>query len=199
MHRLGIFGGTFDPPHIGHLILAAEALDQLSLKKILWVLTPYPPHKGDREITPWQQRLSLLQAALAGEPRFEVCRVDIDRQPPHFAADTVALLRQAHPNAQLIYLMGGDSLVDLPAWKRPQDFVTACDEIGVMLRPGKAVDLGALERALPGMADKLRFIHAPLLEISSSKLREKIAQGRAYRYFLPPAVYELIQQQKLYL
>ncbi len=137
MLRLGIFGGTFDPPHIAHLILAAEAVDQMALDKVLWVLTPFPPHKTDKEITPCAQRLELLQAAIAGDSRFELSRVEIDRQPPHFALDTVTLLHQAYPGSRLVYLMGGDSLADLPVWYKPQQFVAACDEIGVMQRPGR--------------------------------------------------------------
>ena len=106
--RLGVFGGTFDPPHIGHLILAAEALDQLQLDKVLWLLTPFPPHKISQSITPLLQRLQMLQAALVDEPRFELSRLDIDRPPLHYAVDTLALLRQNVPSAQLVYLMGED-------------------------------------------------------------------------------------------
>src|SRR5512134_3010613 len=103
--RLGIFGGTFDPPHLGHLILAAEAQAQLGLERILWVLTPFPPHKTDQQVTSLGDRLDLLAAALDDDPAFELCRVDIDRPPPHYAVDTVGLLHAQYPQARLVYLM----------------------------------------------------------------------------------------------
>ncbi len=196
--RLGIFGGTFDPPHLGHLILADEALDQLNLDRVLWLLTPNPPHKTRQLISPLETRLKLLEFSLESEPRFEILRLDIDRPAPHYAADSMRLLRQAYPKANLVYLMGGDSLNDLPTWMRPQQFVEGCDEIGVMPRPGRSTDLVKLENQIPGIKGKVRFIKAPLLEISSSNLREKITAGNAYRYYLVPAVYEFIEQQQLY-
>ena len=196
--RLGIFGGTFDPPHIGHLILAAEARLQLSLDRLLWVLTPCPPHKAGQPITPVADRWELLQLALNSDQDFELSRVDIDRQPPHFAVETVELLRRANPGAILVYLMGGDSLSDLPHWHQPQAFVLACDELGVMRRPSRQIDLASLEAVLPGLTARVRFIDAPLLEISSSRIRQKIAEGLPYRYYLPPPVYQRIQERNLY-
>src|SRR5512143_3713267 len=115
---IGVFGGTFDPPHTGHLILAAEAQAQLDLERILWVLTPTPPHKPGQRITSTALRLEMLQAAIDGNPDFELSRVDLDRPPPHYAVDSVHLLRAAYPQAWLAYLMGGDSLDDLPTWVR---------------------------------------------------------------------------------
>lgn len=196
--RLGVFGGTFDPPHIGHLILAAEALQQMKLDRILWLLTPNPPHKTRREITELDHRKTMLELALAGEPRFELSNLDIDRPPPHYAADTMKLLRTRSPGIHWVYLMGGDSLSDLPTWMRPLEFVKACDEIGVMLRPGRPVELENLEKNLPGITQKVRFIQAPVLEISSSILREKIAAKGAYRYYLPAPVYSYIEINQLY-
>ncbi len=196
--NLGIFGGTFDPPHIGHLILAAEAQDQLGLECVLFLLTPNPPHKLGQPVKPVEERLSMLQAALAGATGFQLSRVDIDRPPPHYAVDSMRLVREAHPGAHLTYLMGGDSLADLPLWHAAQEFVSACDAIGVMLRPGRVADLPALEATLPGITERVRFIQAPLLDISSSHLRERIAQGRPFRYYLPESVYQIIREKKLY-
>lgn len=198
LNRLGVFGGTFDPPHIGHLILAAEAYSQLGLDRLLWVLTPDPPHKRNRLITPLADRLELVLTALAGSRTFELSRVDIDRPAPHYAADTVRILAQENPGWELIYLLGGDSLRDLPLWHTPQVFVNACQEIGVMLRPEAQPDLADLEEKLPGITARLHFFEAPLLQISSSDIRERIAQGKPYRYFLPEKVYRLICQKKLY-
>ncbi len=196
--RIGIFGGTFDPPHVGHLILAAEARDQLKLDRVLWVVTPDPPHKLNRSITPLAARLELVQAALDGDPEFVISRVEIDRPGPHYSADTVKILARENPGAELFYLMGGDSLHDLPPWMRPRELVDCLTGIGVMRRPQDFVDLPWLERALPGIIGKVHFVDAPLLEISSTSIRERVAAGRHYRYFLPPAVYQLIKDQGLY-
>lgn len=197
MH-LGVFGGTFDPPHLGHLILASEAQSQLELDQVLFVLTPAPPHKAGQTVTPLEQRLSMLQAALGDAPGFRLSRVDIDRSPPHYAVDTVHLLRQQFPTAHLTYLMGGDSLMDLPIWHKPAEFVQECDSIGVMRRPGDRLSLLSLETKLPGVVDKIRFIQVPLLQISSSEIRQRILDGRPVRYFLPTLVYQHILSERLY-
>ncbi len=196
--RIGIFGGTFDPPHIGHLILAAEARDQLSLDQVLWVVTPDPPHKTGRAISPLAVRLELVRAALDNDPEFAISRVEIDRPGPHYSADTVQILARENPGAALFYLMGGDSLHDLPTWVRPKEFIRCLAGIGVMRRPQDFVDLPWLERILPGIVAKVHFVNAPLLEISSTTIRERIAQGRHFRYFLPPKVYRIIQANGLY-
>lgn len=194
----GIFGGTFDPPHLGHLILAAEACHQLQLSRLLWVLTPTPPHKQNQTITPLAARLELIQAALADNPLFELSTVEIDRPGPHFAVDTVRLLAQQNPGAGMVYLMGGDSLRDLPTWRQPQELVAACAMLGVMRRPQDEVDLPALEKQLPGLTGRVRFISAPLLEISSREIRRRIASGEPHRYYLQPQVAALIQTLGLY-
>ncbi len=196
--RIGIFGGTFDPPHVGHLILAAEARDQLGLERVLWVVTPDPPHKLGRKITPLETRLEMVQAAICGDAGFELSRVEINRAGPHYSVDTVRILAEANPGAQLFYLMGGDSLHDLPLWKRPAEFIGALDGIGVMRRPQDFVDLPALERQLPGIVSRVHFVDAPLLEIASSDIRERAAQGRHFCYFLAPQVYQIVESQHLY-
>jgi nicotinate-nucleotide adenylyltransferase len=196
--RLGIFGGTFDPPHLAHLILAAEASYQLNLELVLWILTPYPPHKEGRPITPLRYRLEMIEAALASDPIFQLSRVDIDRSAPHYAVDTMNILKESYPQATLIYLMGGDSLRDLPLWKRPKEFLDACHGLGVIRRPGDLVDLPALETRLPGLSRKVQFVEAPLLEISATQIRQRVASGQPFRYFLPPAVYRIIQEHQLY-
>ena len=197
--RIGVFGGTFDPPHVGHLILASEARDQLRLDRVLWVVTPDPPHKqGRRLISPLAVRLDLVQAAVGPDGGFEISRVEIDRPGPHYSADTVQILAREYPGAELFYLMGGDSLHDLPTWKRPQEFLACLAGIGVMRRPQDFVDLPNLERALPGITFKTHFVDAPLLEISSTSIRERIEKGHHFRYFLPPAVYEMVEEKGLY-
>lgn len=196
--RIGIFGGTFDPPHVGHLILAAESCDQLALDRVLWVVTPNPPHKSGRVISPLAVRMDLVSAAVAEDSRFEISPVEVNRPGPHYSVDTVRILQRENPAADLFYLMGGDSLHDLPGWMRPAEFIACLSGIGVMRRPQDFVDLPWLERALPGVVAKVHFVEAPLLEISSSSIRERAAQDRHFRYFLPPAVFNLIEARGLY-
>jgi len=196
--RIGVFGGTFDPPHHGHLILASEAREQLQLDRVLWVLTPVPPHKPGQVITSTRDRVSMLKAALVEDIFFELSTVDIDRDPPHYALDTMKLLRARHAYDTLVYLMGGDSLRDLPTWHAPLAFVDASDEIGVMRRPGVEFDLDSLDASLPGLAGKVRFVDAPLIEISASDIRARVAGGRSFRYFLPLTVYQLIRNRNFY-
>jgi nicotinate-nucleotide adenylyltransferase len=198
MQSIGIFGGTFDPPHLGHLILAAEARAQLGLDRLLWVLTPDPPHKQGQSIAPLEHRLEMVRLAIGNDPQFEISTVELTRPGPHYALDTLQILAVQNPGAQLVYLMGGDSLRDLPTWHRPADFVSACHRIGVMRRPGASIELAALEKELPGLTAKVRFVDAPLLDIAARDIRRRIAEKRPFRYFLPPLVYEYIIARSLY-
>jgi nicotinate-nucleotide adenylyltransferase len=196
--RLGVFGGTFDPLHVAHLILAAEAQFQLALDRVLWVLTPDPPHKDKWKVTPASHRLDMLQSTIGDNPVFEISRVDLDRPGPYYAVDTMGILRDIYPQAQLVYLMGGDSLHDLRGWHRPHEFVEVCDAIGVMRRPDEPIDLPALQGKIPGLSAKVRFVDAPLLQVSASEIRRKIAAGRPFRYYVPLSVYEIIRERDLY-
>jgi nicotinate-nucleotide adenylyltransferase len=196
--KIGVFGGTFDPPHIAHLILASECGYQLGLEKVLWVLTPNPPHKQNVSSTPASQRLKLVQAAIAGNPHFVLSRVEVDLPPPHYTSETMKILSASHPDDQLVYLMGGDSLSDLPSWHKPMEFLETCHAVGVMRRPGDQVDLRALEDILPGVSSKVKFVEAPLLDMSASAIREKIASGLPYRYYLPGDVYRIIRETGIY-
>ena len=198
MQTIGIFGGTFDPPHLGHLILAAEARAQLGLERLLWVLTPDPPHKQGQSIAPLEHRLEMVKLAIADDPQFEISSVELTRTGPHYALDTVNILAGQNPGVNLAYLMGGDSLRDLPHWHRPADFLSACHLIGVMRRPGDTIELATLEKTLPGLLSKVRFVEAPLLDIAAQEIRRRIAEGRPFRYFLPERVYEYIDRHGLY-
>lgn len=197
--RLGVFGGTFDPPHIGHLILAAEACEDLNFDRLLWVLTPVPPHKLDQRVRPLEHRLAMLELALSDNPKFELSRIEMDRPGPHYTVDTMRLLAEKHPSADLILLIGGDSLRDLPTWERPAELVSACHEIGVIRRPGDLVDLSAWESQVPGTQAKVRFIDSPLLDISSTAIRRRIREHTPFRYYLFPPVYEYIVNNHLYI
>lgn len=196
--RLGIFGGTFDPPHVGHLILAAEARDQLDLDRTIWVLTPDPPHKRGKQISSMSHRLSMVEMAIQEDDGFSLSHVDIDRPGPHYAVDTVKLLKKHYPDHALTYLMGGDSLHDLPEWYKPQEFLNTLNGIGVMRRPGDEIDLSELTRKLPQLKEKLNFVTAPLLEISAEQIRRRAAEKRAYRYYLLPRIYHYIDTHRIY-
>ena len=196
--RIGLFGGTFDPLHIGHLILASEAQYQLELTRLLWTLTPEPPHKQDQPITPVEHRLAMVNLAIADNPSFELSRVELDRPGPHYTLDTINLVAEQNPHAEIVPVIGGDSLHDLPTWHRPKDLLYAAHWIGVMRRPGESANLEALERELPGISSKVHYVDAPLLEIASREIRSRIADGRPFRYYLPDPVYHYINQHQLY-
>ena len=195
---IGVFGGTFDPPHLGHLILAAEALNQLKLTKILWVLTPEPPHKSDQLITPLHHRLEMLKRSIDNAPGFEISTIEIDRPGPYYTLDTLDLLQNRHPITRHVLLIGGDSLRSMPAWYHPEELVAAAYAFGVMRRPGDEIDVETLEKSLPGLKAKVRFIETPQLEISSSSIRDRIASGGHFRYYLTAGVFDYIRQNLLY-
>ncbi len=196
--RIGIFGGTFDPPHVGHLILAAEARDQLHLDCTIWVLTPDPPHKRGKFISSLTHRLTMVELAIGEDEAFTLSHVDIDRAGPHFAVDTVKILREQYPDQALIYLMGGDSLQDLPHWYQVHEFLSYLDGIGVMRRPGDDIDLSELIEQLPELPAKLNFVTAPLLEISANQVRRRAREHRAYRYYVLPRIFEYIRDNQIY-
>ena len=196
--RIGIFGGTFDPPHLGHLILSCEIHSQLKLDRLLWVLTPDPPHKQDREISALAHRQKMVELAIEDNPNFELSLVEAERPGPHYSVDTVRIIRERNLGAEIIYLMGGDSLRDLSSWHRPVDFVAACDEVGVMRRPADAIDASMLGGEVEGLVEKIRFVNAPLLEIASHEIRRRAREGLPCRYYLPLPVYKYIRERKLY-
>jgi len=196
--RLGIFGGTFDPPHIAHLAIASEVLYQLNLDKVIFVLTANPPHKKGKEITPIDIRLKLLSAAISDNDNFELSRVDIDRPPPHYAVDTIRMLVSISPNNEYIYIMGADSLMELHTWHEPNDFIESCDEIAVVKRPNFIFNSDRVEFMFPRIVSKYKIIRMPMMEISSTDLRYRIQIGLPVRYYLPPSVYSIILSENLY-
>ncbi len=195
---IGVFGGTFDPPHWGHLILADEARAALGLERVLWVVAGLPPHKQDRTITPPEVRVRLVQAAIQDNEAFLLSRVDLDRPGPHYTVDTLRLIQEAYPGARLALVLGGDSLAGLPAWHRPAEVLAQCAVLGVMRRPGAQVGLEALEAKLPGITEKVRFFEAPFIGVSGRDIRARVREGRPYRYLMPLAVVRLIEQEGLY-
>lgn len=196
--RIGVFGGTFDPPHLGHLILASEAHLQLHLSRLLWVLSEAPPHKDGSAISPVRDRLAMVQLAIQGDQAFELSTVDMDRPGPHYTADTLALVREQNPGREIYLVIGGDSLHDLPRWHRPEAILEACEGLGVMRRPGDALDLALIESVLPGVAAKVHWIQAPLLDISSHEIRVRAREHRAFGHYVPKTVHQYILDRELY-
>ena len=196
--QIGLFGGTFDPPHLGHLILASEAYSQLELDRLLWILTPEPPHKQELSITSTEHRLAMVKLAIEGNPKFELSRVELDRPGPHYTLDTVELIAREYPDADVTPIIGGDSLRDLPKWNRPKELLQACHWVGVMRRPGEQENLEVLENDLPGISSKVHYVDAPLLEIASREIRSRVSGGKPFQYYLHPAVYEYILENHLY-
>ena len=194
---IGVFGGTFDPPHHAHYALAKAAYENLHLIKVLWVPTSIPPHKSIGAAAAIEDRLGMVEALIESDPEFELSLVDVNRPPPYYAYQTLELLRDEHPDP-LIYLMGSDSLRDLPTWKLPMRFLDACDRIGVMERAAIDHDLDILESQLPGVKKKIIMFPAPFLEISASDVRRRIHEGLPYQDVVDPRVGAYIEQQNLY-
>lgn len=196
--RIGYLGGTFDPPHLGHEMLAGEALYQLKLDAVRWLITPDPPHKLDQELTPIESRLEMVQLIINRQEEYAISEVDLGRPPPYYAADTVEIIKEGDPNSQLVYIVGEDSLGDLPEWYQPDRFLTAIDQLAVAPRPGYQTDLESLELKLPGLTGKLVFLTEIMVEISSSLIRDRIRTGGEYEHFLAEDVVAYIEQNQLY-
>jgi nicotinate-nucleotide adenylyltransferase len=197
MERLGIFGGTFDPPHWAHLVLAETAREQLALERVLWVLTPDPPHKDRPGISSYPARKRMLLAAIAGNAAFEPCEIELERPGPHFMVETAEILQQRNPDAEYCLLLGEDSLRDLPLWHNPQRLLELCP-MAILRRPGCDADLTRLEQTLPGIHARTIFLNAPRLEISSTAIRQRVHADRSIRYLVPDAVEREIADSALY-
>lgn len=196
--RLGILGGTFDPIHVGHLILAEEARYLLRLDQVLLAPAADPPHKRDQGKSPAEHRVRMVELAIADNPHLALSRVDVDRPGPHYTLDMMRLLRdQVGPDVDLNFLMGLDSLADLPTWHRPVELMEQCNLVALS-RPGAEFDWDALERALPGVRSRVIVLPMPLLQISGSDLRARAQEGRPLRYQVLPQVEHYIHQQQLY-
>jgi nicotinate-nucleotide adenylyltransferase len=140
----------------------------------------------------------MVNLAIADNPCFELSRAELDRPGPHYTLDTIRLVAEQNPDAEIVPVIGGDSLYELPTWHRPQELLYAAHWIGVMRRPGESANLEALERELPGISSKVHYVDAPLLEIASREIRSRIANGRTFRYYLPEPVYHYINRHHLY-
>jgi nicotinate-nucleotide adenylyltransferase len=196
--RIGVFGGTFDPPHIGHLILASEAQEQCKLDQVLWVLTPFPPHKELKKLTSLEDRLKMVELAISRNTSFILSHVDVDRKPPHFAVDTMRLLKAEAPSNEFFYVMGLDSVNDLTTWHKPADFIRLCNGIIFMQRHGEVFDSSKLESDFPGIGGKLVLLQTPIIEISATDIRGRVKMGKQYRYYVPEKIYRYIKEHNIY-
>lgn len=199
--RIGVFGGTFDPVHLGHLVLAEQCREQASLDRVLFVPAARPPHKLQQSLTPFAQRVEMLSLALAGQPVFQVEEIEKERPGPSYTAETLMLLQQRQPQADWFLLLGADALHDLPYWHAPER-IAALATLLVAARPGW--DLPHLETLhtllrLPAEVPlRCQRVDIPLLDIRSRDLRQRVAQGRSIRYLVPRAVEVYILEKKLY-
>jgi nicotinate-nucleotide adenylyltransferase len=199
--RLGVFGGTFDPVHLGHLILAEQCREQGRLDRVLFVPAARPPHKQDRPLTPFERRAEMLALAIAGQPAFQIDELEKDRPGPSYTVDTLTDLKKRDPQAEFFLIIGSDTLVDLPLWYQPARILELAGLL-VVPRPGFAMlPPDEIRKSLHLPADfPLRFQQCgmPLIEISSRDLRQRLAAGRSVRYLVPRAVEAYIADKGLY-
>lgn len=194
--RIGILGGTFDPIHIGHLVVADNALQQLHLDDVLFVPAGHPPHKRDRAITSAAHRKAMIEIAIADRKEFTVSEVDLHRQGPSFTVDLLERIDAALAPAALYFVMGADSLRDFSTWARPEG-VLSLAQLAVARRPGIEINEEVLS-SVPGLRDRLHLLDSPLSHISSTALRNRLRQGQTVRYLIPPDVLDFIIEQNLY-
>ncbi len=192
-HRIGVFGGTFDPPHLGHAIVAGEVADALALDRLLWVPASIPPHKTGRIITPGAVRRRLVEAAVAHDPRFELCDLELERGGVSYTVDTLRRLKADHPGWSLSLVLGSDLAGGLPSWKEPRS-VFELAELVVISRAGTGAGSG---RGVPA-AGSIRAVQVTPVDISSSKVRERVRQGLSVRDMVSPAVLAVIETEGLY-
>ncbi len=193
-------GGTFDPVHLAHLITAEAALEQYRLDKVVFIPAGLPPHKQDHLITAAEHRYNLVTLAIASNPRFEASRVEIDREGPSYTVDTVEEMRRRLPRgAEIFFITGADAVLQVETWRSPGRLFELCQFIAAPRpgypRPGVRNGLNRLERIF---GHDILEVDIPALDISSSDLRQRVAEGRSIRYLVPEAVRAYIQEHGLY-
>ena len=193
MARVGVFGGTFDPPHVGHLVVAQDVLDTLGLDRLILVPAAEPPHKDRTTEAPAETRARMLEAAVAGESRFEVSRLEIERGGPSFTVDTLRELSEQRPEAEFHLVIGVDQLETFLSWKEPEE-VARLARLAVMTRDGRDPREAAPHMDLPYQA-----VPVTRIDLSSTEIRRRIAAGRSIRHRVPEAVLGIIEAKRLYL
>ena len=197
MGHIGILGGTFNPPHMGHLVMAQDALDQLELDRVVLMPVATPPHKEALEDPGAAARVDLCRLAVAGDERFEVSTLEVDRGGASFTVDTLRELHDLEPEHDLTFIVGGDMAQSLPAWREPEA-ILALATLAVAEREG--VGREDIARRLDPLheGDRVVFFDMPRIDISSSAIRRRVAEGRPIRYLVPDAVNEAIAERGLY-
>ncbi|MGB3330499.1 MAG: nicotinate-nucleotide adenylyltransferase, partial [Thermomicrobiales bacterium] len=193
---LGIFGGTFDPIHIGHLAVAERACDELGLDGVVFVPALQPPHKPHRIISPIEDRVEMLRLAIQGNPRFSWSDVDMRPDEPSYTVSMLERMRDQFPGTELSFIVGEDSLRDFATWHEPERILELA-RLVVADRPGIDVD-ESVYAEVPRLRSRVVRFAAPLLEVSSTDLRRRVAEGYSIRYLVPERVFEYIRQRGLY-
>ena len=199
MARIGLLGGTFDPIHFGHLILAETARDTLRLDKVYFVPAADPPHKQGRVVARAEDRIAMLKMAIADNDAFEISLIDVNRKGPDYTADMLVIARERllKPGDDLWFLMGLDSVIDFPNWHEPER-IRQLARLAAATRPGFDIDWEPLERALPGISHEVTLLPMPGVDISSNNIRRRILHGSSIRYLLPECVRQYIYDRGLY-
>jgi nicotinate-nucleotide adenylyltransferase len=197
---IGVLGGTFDPVHMGHLKIADEAMQRLSLYRILFIPAGEPWLKVEKEITPSMHRKKMLEIAIEGYPDFTISTIELERSGATYTVETLELLRTSMDSTtHIFFIMGWDSLLQLPQWKRPAELVRMC-RIVAFTRSGMAPpDLEMLEEKVPGIIRNTIVLEIPPIDISSSDIRDRIHKGLPVKDLVPGGVEEYIRNNGLYV
>ena len=197
--RLGIYGGSFDPVHLGHLLLAETCREECELDRVLFLPCGQSPHKPNGAIASGNQRAEMLPFAVAGDPRFGVCRIELERSGPSFTVETLRQLHVEQPESELFFLMGADSLADLPLWREPHAILELATIVAVNRGQRVPPDLASLEARLGSIVrNRVRLITMPAIELSATEIRKRVRSGLSLRFRVPRAVEEYIRQNALY-
>jgi nicotinate-nucleotide adenylyltransferase len=195
--RLGILGGAFNPPHIGHLVCAQEAVVQLELEKVLFVPTGVAPHREIEDDPGGDARFEMCEAAIDGDERFEASRIELEREGPSYTSETLKALHSQSPKDELFLLLGGDQAAALPRWHEPEAVLEGAT-LAVVERVGYTRNTIAIQLARLRAADRVRYIDMPLMQVSSTSIRRRVAEGKPIRYLVPERVADYIGSRGLY-
>ncbi len=197
--RVGVLGGTFDPIHLAHLIMAEEARVRLVLEHVVFIPTGEPWLKAVQPITSPQVRLDMVRQAVACNPHFRVSSVEVDRPGPSYSVDTLdALRREEGADAELYFILGMDAIADLPRWHEPERFLELCTPVVFARTDSGSAGLDGLEHSLPGVKDRVVLLNGPVIEISSTDIRQRVGRGASIRYLVPAQVERFITEHGLY-